>query len=338
MNSPTAPAHPPDLGAAAAGWPTVTVAIPTYNRARWLRETLASLAAHTYSGGSFEVLVIDNRSTDTTAEIAQSFLPGRPTWRYLLETAQGANHARNRAVQEATGEILVLLDDDVLLQPGWLDALVEPWRRPSSAEHPIAAVGGEVIPIYPEGCPKWLERWATPLRLRPDPGPLTPRQMPMSANLAFHRSVFAEFGLFRTDLGRKGKNVFSGDESELLKRYHRAGREVWFAPSAVAQHQFPLTRLNLRYTCRHSFDSARSRVLEAVTTGSSLTERVGYCLSRFLANFLKGLFLSLGILFLWLTGQGDRARQATIRLTRCGGYLYETVASLPKAFAPPLSA
>ena len=312
-------------------FPSVTIAIPTYNRSRWLRETLASLDTHLRPFPEVEVLVIDNNSPDATREAAAPFLPGHPTWRYLLETRQGANHARNRAVEEARGEILVLLDDDVLLQPGWLEALFAPWRQPGSEK--IGAVGGEVVPVYPEGCPRWLEKWATPLRLRPDPGPLLPHQMPMSANLAFRRAAFAEFGLFRTDLGRKGKNVFSGDESELLKRFHRGGSEVWFAPDAVAHHQFPLARLNLRYTCRHSFDSARSRVLESATTeGTGLGQRLGYCASRSAANLLKGLVLALSIAVLLVIGRRDAARKATIRLARCAGYVRETVAVLPQTF------
>jgi len=309
--------------------PPATIAIATYNRSRWLGETLASLAAHLADRPEVEVVIVDNRSTDATAEVAAPFVAAHPSWRIVTESAQGLSHARNRAIAEARGEVIVFLDDDVLIEPGWLDALLDPWRGPDAEK--IGAVGGEVVPVFPEGCPKWLEGWATPLCLRPDAGPLSPRQMPMGANLALPREVFARFGGFGGELGRKGKSLLAGEETEFLKRLHRGGLQVWFAPQAVVRHQFPAARMNFGYACRHGFDSARSRVVEAVTDAERpRANRLVYCFTRLDANLLKSLFLLplAGILF--LLGRRDGARWTLIRLARCGGYVYQIVASLPR--------
>ncbi len=311
-----------------------TIAIPTFNRARWLSETLASLAAHRHSlpEGEVEVLIIDNRSTDGTKEVVAPYLT-RPGWRYLVEEKQGLNHARNRAVAEARGEIVVFLDDDVLLHPGWLDALLSPWNGPESAS--IGAVGGEVIPVFPEGYPSWLEGWANPLGHRADAGPLTPKQMPMGANVAFRKDLFGTHGLFRPELDRNGKNALSGGETEMLKRLHRGGLAVWFVPAAAVDHQFPASRMNLGYVCRHGYDSSRSRVLEYVADeGRSRIAKIGYCLSRLPLHLLRGLFFLLAALFLNAFSQVDPGRQALLRAARSGGYVVQTARVLPRLLLP----
>ena len=312
---------------------SVTIAIPTYNRERWLKETLESLADHRHSVPEVEIMVVDNQSTDGTAAMTNAFIarvepqPGT-TWRYLLETKQGASHARNRSVREARGSIIVFLDDDVLLQPGWLDALLEPWKL--SPEADIGAVGGEVVPVFPEGCPDWLNGWMSPLHLRETAGPLEPKQMPMSANLAVLKEVYEEVGGMRGDLGRQGDKLLAGEESEMLKRIRCAGWEIWYAPEAVVEHQFPLARLNCAYTWRYSRESAQSRVIEMVhASGLSWGKRFGYCVSRLICNVIQMILLLVIIPLLRLFGKGGKANKAMVRLARSAGYIRQTAWELP---------
>ena len=106
--------------------PKVTVAIPTYNRAAFLRQTLAGIAAQRFPREAFEVLVIDNNSTDETRAVVAEFAGERPAPRHLLETKQGLDFARNRAVAEARGEIIVFGDDDILVETDWLAQMTAP--------------------------------------------------------------------------------------------------------------------------------------------------------------------------------------------------------------------
>src|SRR6202030_3038576 len=94
-----------------------TVALPTYNRAELLRQTLEGVTRQNYPAGEFEILVIDNNSTDATAEVVASFAARSPAPRRVVETKQGLNHARNRAIDEARGEVIVFGDDDILVSP-----------------------------------------------------------------------------------------------------------------------------------------------------------------------------------------------------------------------------
>ena len=98
----------------------LTVALCTYNRADFLRQTLAGLARQNFPRDQFEVLVIDNNSRDHTAAVVAEFANTVPAPRHVLETQQGLDYARNRAISEARGDIIIFGDDDILVAPDWL--------------------------------------------------------------------------------------------------------------------------------------------------------------------------------------------------------------------------
>jgi glycosyltransferase involved in cell wall biosynthesis len=306
---------------------SVTVAIPTYRRAAMLRQTLEGLVRQDYPPHLLELLIIDNNSPDDTPAVVASFANTPLPPRHVLETRQGANHARNRAIREARGDIIIFGDDDILIEPDWVREIVRPFQENPARR--IGAVGGEVIPVFPDGCPAWVAGFHGPQALRPDAGPLRPGQVPMSASLAFLRKTFPELGYFDTELGRKGGVVFGGDENLAIKRLLQGGYEVWFAPAARALHQMPASRTTFRYVRKHAFDSARSRVVGRVRDdrdeGRSST---GYLLSRLAGNVLKApAFALLGLVNFVLFNSGA-GKKALVRAWRSCGYLYQIPRSL----------
>ena len=300
----------------------VTVAIPTYNRADFLRQTLAGLVAQQFPRDHFEILVLDNNSTDHTRAVVAEFASAHPAPRYLLETRQGLDYARNRAIAEARGAIIVFGDDDILVQPDWLAQMTGPLLADPAQR--IGAVGGEVIPIFPDGLPPWVAEWHAPLAFRPDLGPLPPHHSPMGANLAFPRWVFTQLGLFHTALDRAAGNYFSGGDSEMIRRVRAAGHQVWFAPGAAVQHQMPASRTTFRYASRHAFDSARSRVIDRAGQPAA----AAYLASRFLGNVLKTLGFALLALLHTVVFRPGAAKKALVRAWRSCGYLYQIPRSL----------
>jgi glycosyltransferase involved in cell wall biosynthesis len=295
----------------------ITVALPTYNRAGLLRQTLAGVTRQDFPGDRYEVLVIDNNSRDDTRAVVSSFATARPSPRHVLEDRQGLDHARNRAIAEARGNIIVFADDDILVESGWLRELTAPLL--ADAAHRIGAVGGEVIPVFPDGLPRWLEGAHTPLAFRTGAGPLTPSQTPMGANLAIPRWALEKHGRFSTELDRTGKALFSGGDGEMIRRLRAAGLEIWFAPAGAVRHQMPAARLNFRHASRHAFDSARSRVVDRVAQGPA----AGYLASRFVGNTIKaGGFAALALLCLLVLRTGD-VKRALVRAWRSCGYLYQ---------------
>jgi glycosyltransferase involved in cell wall biosynthesis len=299
----------------------ITVAIPTYNRAGLLRQTLAGVTRQDFPADRYEVIVVDNNSRDDTRAAVAAFAAARPTPRHVLETRQGLDHARNRAIAEARGEIVVFADDDILVEPGWLHALTAPLLADTARR--IGAVGGEVIPVFPDGLPPWIAEWHAPLAFRADAGPLSPLQTPMGANLAIPKWVFATHGSFSTTLDRQGKALFSGGDGEMIRRLRVAGLEIWFAPAARVLHRLPASRMTFRYASRHAFDSARSRVVDRVSQGGAS----GYLASRFLGNIFKAPgFMVLALLSLAVLRIGD-TKKSLVRAWRSCGYLYQILRS-----------
>lgn len=295
----------------------ITVAIPTYNRAGLLRQMLAGVTRQDVPADRYEVLVIDNNSRDDTRDVVRSFAAARPAPRHVLETRQGLDHARNRAIAEAHGDIIVFADDDILVESGWLRELTAPLL--ADAARRIGAVGGEVVPVFPDGLPGWLEGAHTPLAFRTGAGPLTPSQTPMGANLAIPRWALEKHGSFSAELDRTGKTLFSGGDGEMIRRLRAAGLEIWFAPAAAVRHQMPAARLSFRHASRHAFDSARSRVVDRVAQGRA----AGYLASRVLGNTIKACgFAGLALLCLLILRTGS-AKKALVRARRSCGYLYQ---------------
>ncbi len=305
-----------------AGPLQLTVAIPTYNRADFLRQTLAGIARQDFPKGAFEVLVIDNNSTDHTRAVVAEFAGATPAPRYLLETKQGLDYARNRAITEARGDLIVFADDDILMSPDWLSQLAAPLLTDSA--HRVGAVGGEVIPVFPDGLPPWVAEWHAPLAFRADAGPLVAKYSPMGANLALPKWVFEKLGPFHTALDRAAGNYFSGGDSEMIRRVRAAGLEVWFAPAAAVQHQMPASRTTFRYATRHAFDSARSRVIDRAGQPGA----AAYFLGRFHGNLLKALGFVLLALLNFIIARPGEAKKALVRAWRSCGYLYQIPRSL----------
>ncbi|MSU51715.1 MAG: glycosyltransferase [Opitutus sp.] len=300
----------------------ISVAIPTYNRADFLRQTLAGIAAQHFPRDHFEVLVIDNNSTDHTRTVVDEFANTHPAPRHVFETKQGLDHARNRAIAEARGEVIVFGDDDILVQPDWLAQMVVPLLADTGRR--IGAVGGEVVPVFPDGLPDWIREWHAPLGFRADTGPLEPKHSPMGANLAFPAWVFDQLGLFHTALDRAAGNYFSGGDSEMIRRVRAAGLEVWFAPAAAVKHQMPANRTTFRYASRHAFDSARSRVIDRAGQPGA----AAYLLGRLFANVAKAFGFALLALLYVIIFRTDAAKKALVRAWRSCGYLYQIPRSL----------
>ncbi len=311
------------VGSPAASSIKVTVAIPTYNRADFLRQTLAGLVAQQFPRDHYEILVIDNNSRDHTAAVVAEFASARPAPRYLREEQQGLDYARNRAIREARGEIVLFGDDDILVRPDWIAQMAVPLLA-DAASRRIGAVGGEVIPVFPDGLPDWVREWHAPLAFRSDTGPLETRHCPMGANLAFPRWVFEQLGPFHTALDRAAGNYFSGGDSEMIRRVRAGGFEVWFSAAAAVQHQMPASRTTFRYASRHAFDSARSRVIDRAGQPGGK----GYLASRFPANLLKALGFALLAALQGIVLRTGDAKKALVRAWRACGYLYQIPRSL----------
>lgn len=186
----------------------VTVLIATYNRAALLDETLASLAAmHVDPGTAWDVIIIDNNSSDGTRQVVERHIPCFPVrLQYLFEGRQGRSSALNAGIARAEGRVLAFTDDDVRVARGWLDAGCGPLLQGDAS---LAYTGGPVRPIWEVPPPRWLDLsrgdlWGT-IAIQDHGAEAflydSRRKVPLGANMAARRDLFDRIGGFRADWG-----------------------------------------------------------------------------------------------------------------------------------------
>ena len=237
---------------------TITVAIPTHNRAATLRETLASIAAlQAPPQATLDCLVIDNASTDETPAAVEAAARGAPlAIRRVMEPRLGSSFARNRAIDEAAGDFVFFIDDDAIAEPSWAVEMLAALET-----RQLDAACGMVLPRWSVPPPAWLgpSLWvklAVHVREQIEAEP-TPKAEVLanyySANVGFRRAAFAHFGKFREDLGVVGGNPISGEDTDLFERILAKGGTMGFAPRAVVHHLIPPERMTRAYLRRKSF-------------------------------------------------------------------------------------
>ncbi len=231
----------------------VDICICTWNRAALLEQTLQSLAhLHVPVSCHLRVVIVDNGSEDNTPVIIRSFeslFDGRGFETVVLEEPQqGHTFARNRAVQHVTGELVLWTDDDVIVDPHWLDSYLE-----ASTDSSCDFWGGKIEPRFQPSRPAWIaENWENvkgcfaARDLGNDPLPLDEQRLPYGANFAIRGDVQKQFN-FDTELGRRGDEVLGEDELDLFRRLLRSGHRGCWTPAAKVQHIVPAMRASEIY-------------------------------------------------------------------------------------------
>src|SRR5262245_17561380 len=216
--------------------PPATVGICTHNRARALGETLDSLARMTVPAGvSWDVLVVDNNSSDNTAAVVRDRQSACPVpLHYLPEPRQGKSYALNTGLAAGRSTFVLFTDDDVLVEPGWLVAAIAPMVVDADIDY----TGGPVYPIWGAPCPRWLDRqrgdlWGTIAILDYGPAPFVfeeRQRVPLGANMAVRRSLIDAVGGFDPAFGRTGTSLLGQEQAEFFCRTHAHGARGLYAP------------------------------------------------------------------------------------------------------------
>ena len=230
---------------------TLSIIICTYNRKKYVGETLLRLANNRYNG-EWELLLIDNNSTDSTASICKTFAAQHPNvpFRYFVETHQGLSYARNRGIKEAQGDWFVFLDDDAFVGENYLERLSQYIQQIPEMD----AFGGRIYPLFEDGItPSWLSKWSASWLSAIDKGDevcIFTKDYPIGANMGFSRKTANQCGLFNTDLGRSGKNLIGGEEKDYFNRIKALNATVYYLPDIAVEHCIPPSRTTDEYICR----------------------------------------------------------------------------------------
>ncbi|WP_119069690.1 glycosyltransferase family 2 protein [Aggregatilinea lenta] len=234
-----------------ASAPLISVVVCTYNRAALLAQALDTLCAQTLDPDLYEVLVIDNNSTDDTRATVERYAP---RIRHVLETAQGLSHARNRGWREARGTYIAYTDDDCKLPPDWLANA----RRVIEDRAP-AALGGPYFAFYMSPKPVWFKDSYASHDQGSEARALGPDEFLDGGNIFVRRDLLAALNGFDPGLGMAGGRVAYGEETDLIKRLRAADPDalVWYDPALVVLHLVKPRLMNLRWLMGQRFAGGR---------------------------------------------------------------------------------
>jgi GT2 family glycosyltransferase len=227
---------------------SVTVAIPTARRAAALGRLLDALPAALTGVPGVDVLVVDNDAAGSARDVVGDRA------RYVVEATAGSAFARNRALAETGAETIAFLDDDVVPQPGWLAALLEPQA---------VATGGRVVldPSVPR--PRWFDEpgiggYLTAFALDGPARPLVDGEYVVTASAAFDAAALRAVGGFDPQLGPRPGAQFVADDVHVVRELRRRGGTVWWQPDAVVVHDLPDERLRPAWLLRRAYLQGRS--------------------------------------------------------------------------------
>lgn len=238
----------------------------TFNRVQHLQLALESLKSQTLSSDDFEIIVVDNASTDSTSTLVSQLQESINNLRYVFEQRIGLSHARNRGTVESHGSIVVFVDDDAVAEPGCLRAHLDAFESDPS----ILASAGRIFLRWPNGRPKWVpssqESYYSGLDLGETQHTMAFPSYPYGANMAIRRDVLIDIGGFSTELGRRGNNLISGEEKDLFLRISNLEGSVVYVPGAVVHHHVLEERSEPKWLLRRSLAQGRSQIVMDVIT------------------------------------------------------------------------
>jgi len=259
----------------AASEPQLCVIVCTHERAGVLVECLHSLAAQTLAPQRFEVLVVDNRSSDATASVIGRFLESMPNLRAIGEGRLGLSHARNAGLEATRARYVAFLDDDARACSRWCESLLCAFE---TVTPPPVSVGGPVHAYFEKPPPSWFPPGMDDYQ-RGDRGHFVDRwSVFWGCNVAYLRSAVIEAGGFDPRLGLVGNRVATGEDTSLGWKIYEKRPYFWYEPGAAIDHLTQASRMNVRYRLRRSL--AEGRAWARIQDARWLSMRTLHALAR----------------------------------------------------------
>lgn len=220
----------------------------TYNRSSVLGMALDSLVTQDAGGLSYEIVIVDNNSTDDTRQVVESYIQRDSHFRYVFEKRQGLAYGRNAGIAAAQSDFIAFCDDDIVVPPDWVRKLHESLVKFQEADF----VGGKVLPLWKTPPAAWLTAMLPPLALQ-DYGeqPLTVslenQRCLIGACLAMRRRAFERAGYFDTATQRVGNSVGSTEDHDWEMKVWLNGGIGMYVPDVVCYAEIPAERMVKSY-------------------------------------------------------------------------------------------
>jgi glycosyltransferase involved in cell wall biosynthesis len=281
--------------------PAITVAICTYNRQKFIGACLQCLETQDIAADDWEVIIVDNASTDSTATIVKNFIALHPLlpFRYVHESQKGLSYARNRSIAEAAADIITFIDDDAEAVPHFVKTIMDFMQANPTA----AGAGGRVLPKYSESPePAWMNKYLNGYIGKVDHGG-SPRvfegkmKYPIGCNMTYRKSLLLQAGGFNNQL------TFRGDDKHVFFAITKLNPAVFYLHDALVYHNIDAHRLTFDYFKKlflKTGNEERKRVTMEHGSTAIFTKGIEYVLKW-------GVSLLLWILFT-LKGQEPKGR------------------------------
>ena len=242
----------------------LSLIIATYNRCQSLLRTLGSVVSQSAPKELWECVVVNNNSSDDTAEAFAAFASEHAdcNLRMVTEVKQGLSNARNCGIEASVGEYIAIVDDDETIEQSFIESYIEFFDSFPQA----MAAGGAVRAVFESGRPRWMSHYtermiANTLDLDIAVTLFPKNRVPAGGNMAFRREIFDSVGVFNPQLGRNGQSLMGGEENDLFARIRERGYAIFFVPNAAIDHYIPAAKTTDEYFDRLSYNIGKSKAM-----------------------------------------------------------------------------
>ncbi len=242
----------------------LSLIIATYNRCQSLLRLLGSVVSQSAPKEQWECVVVNNNSSDDTAEAFAAFASEHAdcNLRMVTEVKQGLSNARNCGIGASVGEYIAIVDDDETIEQSFIESYIEFFDSFPAA----MAAGGAVRAVFESGRPRWMSHYtermiANTLDLDIAVTLFPKNRVPAGGNMAFRREIFDSVGVFNPQLGRNGESLMGGEENDLFARIRERGYDIFFVPNAAIDHYIPATKTTDVYFDRLSYNVGKSKAM-----------------------------------------------------------------------------
>jgi len=273
--------------------PKISVVICTYNRSAYIRDAMESLYLQTLSKDQFEVIVVNNNSTDDTEQICKNYISSHPDIAivYLNESKQGASFARNTGASLSKSSLLCFMDDDAIADADYLQRIVTFFEEHQDA----GGLGGRIIPKYIPEEPKWMSHFVSSLvghfHYSESVTEFAAQKFPLESNMIIRKLDFDQIKGFNTSLpGVMGTLRIGGEGKDFFFRLKELGRTIYYDPNIRVQHVVETSKLTKEYLYRVASGIGRGeRVRMKEKGGFAFWKKILEYLFKLGASFILGI-------------------------------------------------
>ena len=263
----------------------LSIVICAYNRDKYIRQVIQKIEEQTCDKKLFELVIVNNNSSDNTDAICREFEQNRGDlqYQYVIEKKPGLSNARNCGIVTAKGDSIVFIDDDALAEPEFAANIIKHFDNNPDVD----AMGGKILPLFPDNKePEWLSPYLYGLVAKIDHGDkvkVYTNKYPAGCNMAFRKHIFDEIGMFNPDI------IWRNDDKYIFLQIKKFNKKVLYVPDAVVHHIIDAFRLEEKFLDKIIF-----------SIGSS--ERVRLQNESFFVKARKALeyFIKFGASFIFL--------------------------------------